>query len=115
MSEQTIFEKILSGEVPCNPVFENDTVYAFKDINPMAKEHFLFIHKDKTTHINDMADNRPEDLIDLFEAISHFTQENGMSKSGFRVVTNLGDDGGQTVHYTHLHVLGGERLGKFGA
>jgi histidine triad (HIT) family protein len=115
MSEQTIFEKILSGEVPCSPIFESDTVYAFKDINPMAKEHFLFIHKDKTVNINDMSDNNPEHLKDLFIAISKFTKENGMENSGFRIVTNIGVNGGQTVHYTHLHVLGGERLGKFGA
>ena len=115
MSDVTIFEKILNKEIPSTPVFENEKVYAFRDINPMAKEHYLFIHKDKTENINEMADNRPEDLIDLFEAIAKFTTDNGMTKSGFRVVTNFGADAGQTVFYTHLHVLGGERLGTFGS
>lgn len=115
MSDVTIFEKILNKEIPSEPVYENEKVYAFRDISPMAKEHYLFIHKEKTVNINEIADNRPEDLIDLFEAISEFTQKNGMAESGFRVVTNQGADAGQTVFYTHLHVLGGEKLGKFGS
>ncbi len=115
MSDVTIFEKILNKQIPSTPVFENDKVYAFKDINPMSKEHYLFIHKEKTKDINDMSDNHPEHLADIFSAISKFTKEKGLDKSGFRVVSNIGADGGQTVFYTHVHVLGGEKLRAFGA
>jgi histidine triad (HIT) family protein len=115
MSEGTIFEKLLNKEIPCEFVFENDKVVALRDIAPQAKEHYLFIHREKTVNINDMAKNKPQHLADLFSAIAEFTQANGLEDNGFRVVTNINKDGGQTVFYTHLHVLGGESLKGFGA
>jgi histidine triad (HIT) family protein len=113
-AEVTIFEKIINKEIPCELVFENDVVIAFKDINPQAKEHYLFIHKEKTLNINAMAFNNPEQLEQLFSAIAEFTKSNDLEKDGFRIVTNINRNGGQTVFYTHLHVLGGEALGQFG-
>lgn len=113
MSE-CLFCNILSQKIRTPYVFENESVCAFKDIHPQAKEHYLFIHKKHTTNINELAQTDSKQLVDLFQAISEFTTKNGLAERGFRVVTNLGKDGGQTVFHTHLHVLGGEQLKSFG-
>jgi histidine triad (HIT) family protein len=110
-----LFCNILKGDTPSNKVFENEDVFAFEDIFPMAKEHFLFIHKKHTKNVNDISKNDPSQLADIFKAINEFTESNELSKNGFRVVSNIGDDGGQTVYHTHFHVLGGEKLKGFGA
>lgn len=115
MSELTIIDKILAKEIPATVVYEDDKVLAFLDIIPQAKTHLLFVHKEKTVDINDMAFEHPEHFTDLFKAIGNHTKESGLDKTGFRIVTNLGQDSGQTIFYTHLHVLGGEKLRGFGS
>lgn len=110
-----LFCKILKGEIPSEKVFENDHVYAFKDLYPQAKEHYLFIHKQHTTNLNHMVDSDPQQVVDVFKAISTYTKENNLLERGFRVVTNCGEDAGQTVFHTHFHVLGGGPLSSFGA
>lgn len=110
----TIFEKILNKEIPTEFVYEDEKVVAFNDIAPQAKTHLLFIHKEKSSNVNEMMEKNPEQIKDLFSAINKYTKENGLESSGFRVVTNLGAHGCQTVFYTHFHVLGGEQLGSFG-
>lgn len=113
--QDCLFCKILNNEIPSSKVYEDEKVYAFKDINPMAKEHYLFIHKNHSTNINEMSDSNSDDLKDIFGAISIFTRDSDLSTSGFRVVTNHGPNAGQTVFHTHFHVLGGEILRGFGA
>ena len=110
-----LFCKIIAGEIPSEKVFENEKVYAFKDIYPSAKNHLLFIHKEHSENIVDMADTDPEQIKDVFEAISAFVKEQDWVKNGFRVVTNCGPDAGQTVFHTHFHVVAGEKLSGFGA
>lgn len=115
MSEETIFSKIIRGEIPSDKVYEDDKVLGFKDISPMAKVHVLFIHKVPTQNVNQMVKNEPHQLIDIYQAIAKYTEETGLDKTGFRVVTNTNKDAGQTVFHTHMHVLGGGPLGKFGS
>ena len=115
MNEDCLFCKIIAGNIPSQKVFENENVYDFKDINPMSKEHYLFIHKKHTINLNEISDTDPEQLVHLFQAISEFSKTHKSIENGFRVVTNLGPDGGQTVFHTHFHVLGGEQLKGFGA
>lgn len=110
-----IFCKIVKGEIPSTKIFENETVIGFKDLRPQAAIHQLFIHKDHTKDINDLAKNDPQELSDIFNAIRTYTQAEGLDKNGFRVVTNLGPFAGQTVFHTHFHVLAGEPLGHFGS
>ena len=110
-----IFCKIIKNEIPSTKVFENELVLGFKDLNPMAKVHNLFIHKDHTKNAIELTESDPKQLSDIFKAISSYTKESGHDESGFRIVTNIGADAGQTVFHTHFHVLGGERLGKFGS
>lgn len=110
-----IFCKIVEGKIPSNKIYEDEHVIGFKDLHPQAKVHNLFIHKKHSSDINDVAGNDPSQLTHLFQAIKHFTEKEGLDKTGFRIVTNQGRHSGQTVFHTHLHVLGGEGLGHFGA
>ncbi len=107
-----LFCKILKGEIPSEKIYEDDKVYAFKDIAPMAKEHYLFISKTHTSNINETPG---ELIVDVMQAIKSFTTQSKLEKEGFRIVTNVNANAGQTVFHTHFHVLGGERLGKFGS
>lgn len=113
-SADCIFCKIVDGDIPSTKVFENETVFAFKDLRPQADKHFLFIHKKHTKDINDLMDSEPQQVQDIFQGVREFSEKEGLTKDGFRVVTNLGPFAGQTVFHTHFHVIGGEPLGHFG-
>lgn len=110
-----IFCKIVEGKIPSTKIFEDENVIGFKDLRPQAKIHQLFIHKKHTRDVNELAKNDAKELSDIFNAIRHYTENEGLTKDGFRVVTNLGPHAGQTVFHTHFHVLAGEPLGHFGA
>lgn len=110
-----LFCKILKGEIPAKKVYDANEVIGFVDIYPMAKEHYLFIHKNHTKNINEMTEADDLSIAKVFKAIREFTKSNDLEKDGFRVVTNLGSNGCQSVFHTHFHVLGGEKLGKFGS
>tara|TARA_B100001971_G_scaffold215195_1_gene260236 strand:+ start:61346 stop:61690 length:345 start_codon:yes stop_codon:yes gene_type:complete len=109
-----LFCKIIHGDIPSKKVYENENVYAFKDIYPQASEHYLFISKNHTKDVNELVTSGNE-LNHIFAAIKDFTEnETELAKNGFRVVTNMGKHGCQTVFHTHFHVLGGEQLSSFG-
>lgn len=108
-----IFCKIIEGTIPSTKVFENDKVMGFKDLHPAAKIHFLFVHKNHTRDVNDMMASEPSQISDIFSAIRELTINDGLQEKGFRVVTNTGAHGGQTVFHTHFHVLAGEQLKGF--
>ncbi|MEH0862225.1 HIT domain-containing protein [Halobacteriovorax sp. DPLXC-1] len=110
--DDCLFCKILKGEIPSDKVFENDQVIGFKDIQPLAKEHYLFIHRNHSKNVNEM--NR-DDMAQVFDAIKEFTQSNELENNGFRVVSNINQHGCQSVFHTHFHVLGGEQLKGFGS
>ena len=110
-----LFCKFVSGEIETEKVFENEYVLGFKDIYPQAKEHYLFVSKTHTGNIVEMTDSNAEDVARVFQAIAEFVRGNGLLEKGFRVVTNTGSDGGQTIFHTHFHVLGGGPLKGFGA
>lgn len=113
MSTDCLFCKIIAGAIPSKKVFENEHVYAFEDIHPQAKVHLLFLHKNHSANINEMSQSA-QDISEVFKSIAEYTSSSSLSKNGFRVVTNLGPDAGQTVFHTHFHVVGGEPLGHFG-
>lgn len=110
-----IFCKIISGDIPSDKVYEDEKVLGFRDLNPLAKVHNLFIHKSHTSNVNELSEVNPAQLADIYQAISKFSKESELEREGFRVVTNVGLNAGQTVFHTHFHVLGGERLGGFGS
>lgn len=104
-----IFCKIIKGEIPSAKVFENEHVYAFKDINPNAPVHVLIVPK---THIGsiDEIDCRNVCAADeVLKAIPQIAKICGL-ENGYRVITNVGEDGGQTVKHLHFHLLGGIKL-----
>lgn len=104
-----LFCKIIAGEIPSTKVFENDYVFAFKDIDPQAPFHAVIVPK---THIVSAAEINEENSVyisKIFEAIPVIAKENELDE-GFRVVTNCGEFGGQTVGHLHYHLLGGRRM-----
>ena len=107
-----LFCKIISGEIPSTKVYEDKNVFGFVDIHPQASEHYLFIHKEHSTNVNEM---NSDHIAQVFAAIKIFTEERGLAKTGFRIVTNQGQHGCQTVFHTHFHILGGEQLSSFGS
>lgn len=113
-SETTVFDKIIARQLPAEIVYENEKVMAFKDMYPQAAIHILFIHKSKTRNIYELTESKPEQLQEIFSAIADYVKKEHLEENGFRVVSNTGKHGGQTVFYTHLHLLAGEPLGNFG-
>ena len=107
-----IFCKIANHEINSNIVFENEYVIAFEDLNPVAKVHTLVIPK---KHIESLMALEEEDLIyvsEIHKAIQEVARIKEINESGFRVITNVGEDGGQTVKHLHYHVIGGEKLSE---
>ncbi len=103
-----LFCKIIRGEIPSKTVYEDEFCRAFLDINPQAPLHVLVVPK---THLGSAADITAENsgvIAKIFEAIPKIARENGAES--FRVVTNAGEDAGQTVAHLHFHILGGKTL-----
>lgn len=111
--DQNIFAKILRGEIPNDTVYEDDHVLAFKDIAPVAPVHILVIPKGAYISIDDFgAKASPEEITAFYRAVSAIAAQEGLSENGFRCIANTGDHGGQEVPHFHMHILGGEKIGK---
>ena len=111
MSQECIFCKIVAGEISASKVYDDDYVLAFNDINPQAPTHVLVIPK---RHIESLATVEPEDgqlLGHLLTTASRLARETGLAERGYRVVLNIGQDGGMAVYHLHAHILGGRRMG----
>lgn len=101
-----IFCKIMNGEIPSNKVYEDELVYAFYDIDPKAPVHILVIPKQHIVSAAYIDDSNAQIVAHMFEAIAKIARELKLNNS-FRVVTNAGDNAGQTVPHLHFHLLGG--------
>lgn len=104
-----LFCRIISGDIPSTKVYEDDQIFAFRDIAPMAPTHILVVPK---THIAGVDEITPENsaiVAHIFEMIPIIAREEGLI-GGYRVVSNIGEDGGQTVRHLHFHILGGKKL-----
>ena len=100
-----IFCKIVKHELPARVVYEDDVVIAFEDINPQLPVHTLIIPKAHYSHIGD---DVPEEILGrLFATVKKVAQLKGLEDRGYRIIVNTGEDGRQTVHHLHVHVLGG--------
>ena len=110
--DQNIFAKILRGEIPCDKVYEDDHVLAFRDIAPQAPAHILVIPKGAYVDIADFgANGSAEEVSAFFAAVSKISEEQGLVEGGFRSIANTGVNGGQEVPHFHLHILGGGPVG----
>lgn len=106
--EDCIFCKIANKEISTEIIYENESVIAFKDLNPKAKLHFLIIPKKHYETILDIEDD--ETKIGLFKAIKEIAAKYNIDEKGFRIISNCKEDGGQEVMHMHIHLLGGEKL-----
>lgn len=106
-----IFCKIANGDIPSTCLYEDDFVFAFKDINPQAPVHFLVIPKAHVASAAEISSENSSLVAKCFEVISMLASREGLS-SGFRVISNCGADAGQTVHHLHFHVLAGKSMGE---
>lgn len=104
----TIFKKIIDGELPCDKVYEDEDVLAFRDINPAAPVHILVIPKQEIANLYDARDDDAALLGKLMLAARRVAEQEGLSD--FRLVANNGAGAGQTVFHMHLHVIGGREL-----
>ncbi|HCK32396.1 MAG: histidine triad nucleotide-binding protein [Micavibrio sp.] len=108
-----IFAKILRKEIPCDPIFENDDVLAFKDISPVAPVHVLVIPKSAYVSMDDFsAKASDQEIVTLMRAVGEVARQLGLEKDGYRVISNVGEFGGQQVPHLHFHILGGEKIGS---
>jgi diadenosine tetraphosphate (Ap4A) HIT family hydrolase len=115
MYEKTnIFAKILRKEIPCDIVYEDEWVLFFNDIRPIAKVHILGIPKMDVTDFGDFVEKADSQTIKHFFSKAHdIIKEKKIEKTGFKIITNSGEDARQEVPHFHIHILGGEKLNHF--
>lgn len=107
-----LFCKIIKKEIPSEIVYEDEEILAFKDIHPAAPVHILVIPK---KHISSLIDLKVEDeqlIGKMYSVINKIAEEQGVKKSGYRVIVNCGEDAGQEVMHLHFHLLAGKKLGE---
>ena len=114
--DNNIFAKILRSEIPCNKIYEDEYVLSFHDISPQKKIHALVIPKGKYIDLDDFNSKASDkEIVGLLKGISIVAKKLGISLDvgkGYRVLSNLSEDGGQEVPHLHFHLFGGERVGK---
>jgi histidine triad (HIT) family protein len=106
----TIFGKIIRREIPATIVYETEEVLAFRDISPQAPTHIVVIPKEPIVNLAHATPQHREMLGELMLAVAAIARQEGLEEDGYRVVTNIGRHGGQTVFHLHLHLLGGRDL-----
>ncbi|MFC3653891.1 histidine triad nucleotide-binding protein [Dyella humi] len=106
----TIFGKIIRREIPADIVYENDDVLAFRDLNPQAPVHVLFVPKRALATLNDATPADAELIGNLVLAAADYAKREGFDKEGYRTVINCNEHGGQTVFHLHVHLLAGRRM-----
>ena len=104
-----LFCKIVAGEIPSNKVYEDDKILAFRDIAPQAPTHILVVPKAHIADCNGITAENSDVIAHIFPTIPQIAKAEGLD-SGYRVVSNCGEDAGQTVQHLHFHILGGKKL-----
>ncbi|MEP6759684.1 MAG: histidine triad nucleotide-binding protein [Actinomycetota bacterium] len=105
-----IFCKIAAREIPAEILRESDRVMAFRDLDPKAPTHILLIPKEHVASLEDVTDDHGAMLADVAQAAAHLARTEGIDQTGWRLVTNVGPDAGQSVFHLHFHLLGGRRM-----
>ena len=109
MKNDCLFCAIIEGEIPSTKVYEDELCYAFRDIAPQAPTHILVVPKEHIASVDGVTAENSAVVAHIFEMIPKIAAADGLT-GGYRVVSNCGDDAGQTVHHLHFHILGGRRL-----
>jgi len=110
MPSECIFCAIADGDIPADIVHSDELVIAFRDINPQAPSHILLISREHVASAAELTDVHGPLLARLFVVSSSLARSEGVAESGYRLVTNVGGDAGQSVHHLHLHLLGGRSM-----
>jgi histidine triad (HIT) family protein len=110
MSDECIFCRIARKEIPSKPVFEDHDLVAFPDQNPVAPVHVLILPKEHMVNLNDVGKNDIVLLGKMLRLAAKIANDLGVAESGYRIVVNNGEQGGQTVPHLHLHLIGGRQL-----
>ena len=105
-----LFCKIVAGDIPSAKVYEDDKVYAFRDIEPQAPVHILIIPKEHIASANELTEENASIVGHIFAVAAKIAKDEGIAEGGYRIVNNCGEDGGQTVKHLHFHMLGGRSL-----
>ena len=105
-----LFCRIVAGELPSTPVHDDDLVVAIRDINPQASTHILLLPRAHIASVADLTGKDAELLGRIFEVSAQLARSEGIAADGYRVVTNVGRNGGQSVDHLHFHLLGGRRF-----
>ena len=109
--ENNIFAKIIRGDIPCDKIYEDDSVLFFEDINPIAKVHVLGIPKGQYVDFYDfISKNTPTTISEFFKKTNQVIEELGIAKDGYKIISNSGINGGQEVPHFHIHILGGQKI-----
>ena len=108
--EDCIFCKIINKQIPSEIIYEDEEIIAFKDIEPVAPVHILVVPKKHISSVMDLSDDDQALIGKIYLTIKKLAVELGVEKEGFRVVTNCGENAGQTVKHIHFHLLGGKKL-----
>lgn len=111
MDNNCLFCKIIAGEIPSSKIYEDDDMLIIKDISPQAPIHYLLLPKEHYANIIEMSDAQAATLGKCLKKLSSMTDELGV-KDGFRLVSNKGENGCQSVGHLHIHILGGEKLSE---
>lgn len=104
-----VFCKIVAGEIPSTPVYQDEVAYAFADITPQAPVHVLIVPREHIASLSETTEKHRDLLGRLLGAASEIARREGLTK-GYRVVVNAGEDGGQTVDHLHVHLMGGRPM-----
>ncbi len=107
----TIFSKIIAGEIPADIVYQDEAVTAFRDINPQAPTHILIVPNKEIPTVNDVTPEDEATVGRMFTAAAKIAHQEGIASSGYRLIVNCNEDGGQEVFHLHMHIMGGRRLG----
>lgn len=106
-----LFCKIIEGAIPSTKVYEDEICYAFRDIAPQAPTHILVVPKIHIASVNDLTDENSGVVGHIFATIPKIAKSEGL-ENGYRVITNIGEDGCQSVKHLHFHILGGKKLSE---
>ena len=106
----TVFKKIINREIPAEIVYEDESILAFKDVNPQAPVHILLIPKKEISSLNQLTLDDEKVIGHIHLVAVKIAKEMGLADKGYRLINNCGEDGGQTVHHLHFHLMGGRSL-----
>jgi histidine triad (HIT) family protein len=108
---ETVFSKIIRGEIPAKFVYQDEFVVAFHDINPVAPIHILVVPRAMILNVNEIIPENADVVAKMFIAVQKIAVQMGFDQTGYRLVMNNGKDGGQEVQHMHLHILAGRKFG----